>query len=144
MAQLHFHSPSEHTADRKRFPLEINFVNQNDRKRIVVVGVFVELGKKNDNLATLFSNLPASKEASTDAKAPVSIDLAAVLPKSHEAYVYSGSLTTPPCSEGVQWIVLSHPIQMSQDQINSFSTIFPDNHRPLQKLNGREIDDESE
>ena len=144
LAQLHFHSPSEHTADRKRFPLEIHFVNQSDRRRVVVVGVFVELGKKNDSLAALFNNLPASREASSSTKPPVPVDLAAVLPKNHEAYVYSGSLTTPPCSEGVRWIVLSHPIQMSRDQINSFSTIFPDNHRPLQKLNGREIDDESE
>lgn len=144
LAQFHFHSPSEHTADRKRFPLEIHFVNQNDHKRVVVVGVFVELGKKNDNLASLFSSLPAARDASPNLKPPVPVDLAAALPKNHEAYVYSGSLTTPPCSEGVRWIVLSHPIQMSQDQINAFSMIFPDNHRPLQKLNGREIDDESE
>lgn len=143
LAQFHFHSPSEHTTDGKRFPLEIHFVNQNDRKRIVVVGVFVELGKKNDHVAGLFSHLPATTEGSADAKPRVPVDLATVLPKNHEAYVYSGSLTTPPCSEGVHWIVLTHPIQMSQDQIKSFSTIFPDNHRPLQKLNGREIDDES-
>ncbi|MHA6204694.1 carbonic anhydrase [Dyella soli] len=145
LAQFHFHTPSEHTTDGKRFPLEIHFVNQNDRKKIVVVGVLVELGKKNDSLAALFSHLPASGEkAATESKPSVSVDLASVLPRNHEAYVYSGSLTTPPCSEGVRWIVLSHPIQMSQDQIHSFSKIFPDNHRPLQKANGREVDDETE
>jgi carbonic anhydrase len=143
--QFHFHAPSEHTTNGTRFPLEIHFVNEDRNKRVVVVGVMVKLGKENESLAPVLKSLPASEDkASTNARPPVTVDLASVLPHDHKAYVYTGSLTTPPCTEGVHWIVLNQPIQMSQDQIASFSRIFPDNHRPLQNANGREIDDESD
>ncbi|RAO75882.1 carbonic anhydrase [Dyella jiangningensis] len=145
LAQFHFHSPSEHIVDKTRFPLEIHFVNQDGAKHILVVGVMVKLGDENPSLAPVFHSLPpAMGNASSTAGKPIPVDLAAVLPKNHEAYVYSGSLTTPPCTEGVRWIVLAHPIQMSKAQVASFSKMFPDNHRPLQKINGREVDDESE
>ncbi|WP_130617451.1 carbonic anhydrase [Dyella amyloliquefaciens] len=145
LAQFHFHSPSEHTTDQKRFPLEIHFVNQDGAKHILVVGVMVKLGDENPTLAPVFRSLPpASSRASVTAAAPIPVDLASVLPKNHEAYVYNGSLTTPPCTEGVRWVVLSHPIEMSKDQVASFSRMFPDNHRPLQKVNGREIDDDTD
>lgn len=143
LAQFHFHAPSEHTTDKTRFPLEIHFVNQDGAKHILVVGVMVKLGEENPSLAPVFHSLPpAAGHASASAGPPVSVDLASVLPKNREAYVYSGSLTTPPCTEGVRWIVLAHPIQMSKAQVASFSTLFPDNHRPLQNVNGREIDDD--
>ncbi len=145
LAQFHFHSPSEHTTDGTRFPLEVHFVNEDGRKRVVVIGVMVKLGKQNESLAPVLKSLPASeREVSADAHPPISVDLGSVLPHDHRAYVYTGSLTTPPCTEGVHWIVLKEPIQMSSDQIASFTRIFPDNHRPLQKPNGREIDNESD
>ncbi|WP_266180404.1 carbonic anhydrase [Dyella humicola] len=145
LAQFHFHSPSEHTTDGTRFPLEIHFVNEDGRKRVVVVGVMVKLGKQNESLASVLRALPASeKETSKDTRPPVTVDLGSVLPHDHGAYVYAGSLTTPPCTEGVHWVVLKEPIQMSSDQIASFTRLFPDNHRPLQKANGREIDNESD
>lgn len=145
LAQFHFHAPSEHTMDGAHFPLEIHFVNEDGRKRIAVVGVMVKLGEPNPSLASVLKNLPASEsEGKASATAPVNVDLASVLPHDHRAYVYTGSLTTPPCTEGVQWIVMTQPIQMSKDQIAAFTRIFPDNHRPLQKVNGREVDNESE
>jgi carbonic anhydrase len=145
LAQFHFHSPSEHTTDGTRFPLEIHFVNQDGRKRVVVVGVMVKLGKPNESLASVLKALPATaKEAPKDTRPPITVDLGSILPPVHKAFVYAGSLTTPPCTEGVHWIVLKEPIQMSNDQIASFTRIFPDNHRPLQKANGREIDNESD
>ncbi len=146
LAQFHFHSPSEHTTDQKRFPLEIHFVNQDRAKHILVVGVMVKLGDENPGLAPVFHSLPppAGHASASAAGTPIPVDLASVLPRNHEAYVYNGSLTTPPCTEGVRWVVLSHPIEMSKDQVASFSKMFPDNHRPLQKVNGREIDDETD
>ena len=143
LAQFHFHSPSEHTTDKTRFPLEIHFVNQDGAKHILVVGVMVKLGDENPALAPVFQSLPPPKgNASATAGKPIALDLSSVLPRNREAYVYSGSLTTPPCTEGVRWIVLAHPIQMSKGQVASFSKMFPDNHRPLQKVHGREVDDD--
>lgn len=145
LSQFHFHAPSEHVTDGTRFPLEIHFVNEDGRKRVAVVGVMVQLGKPNESLAPVLKSLPATEtEKSTNASPPVTVDLASVLPHNHKAYVYTGSLTTPPCTEGVHWIVLTEPIQMSSDQIATFTRLFPDNHRPLQKANGREIDNESD
>lgn len=143
--QFHFHAPSEHTEDGSHFPLEIHFVNENQNKRVVVLGLMVKLGKENESLAPMLRSLPAAgNDATAKARPPVTVDLASVLPPDHKAFVYTGSLTTPPCTEGVHWIVLSQPIEMSQDQIASFTRLFPDNHRPLQKANGREVDNESD
>lgn len=143
LEQFHFHSPSEHMTDGNRFPLEIHFVNDDAHKRVLVVGVMVKLGAENESLAPVFRSLPPkSEKVPASAGAPIPVDLASVLPKNHEAYVYRGSLTTPPCTEGVQWVVLAQPIQMSKEQIASFTKMFPDNHRPLQKINGREVDDD--
>lgn len=145
LAQFHFHAPSEHVTDGTRFPLEIHFVNEDGHKRVAVIGVLVKLGEKNQSLAPVLNSLPATETShARNTTPPVTVDLASVLPRDHKAFVYTGSLTTPPCTEGVHWIVLSQPIQMSKDQIDSFTHIFPDNHRPLQKVNGREIDNESE
>lgn len=145
LAQFHFHSPSEHVIDQKRFPLEIHFVNQDGAKHVLVVGVMVKLGDENPSLAPVFHSLPQPAEhGAASAGTPIPVDLASVLPKNHEAYVYRGSLTTPPCTEGVRWVVLSHPIEMSKDQVASFSKMFPGNDRPLQKINGREIDDDKD
>jgi len=145
LAQFHFHTPSEHAVDGKHYPLEMHFVNKDAGGHIAVVGVFVKTGAENKLLAPVFSALPSTETpAGTHAGKPVQVDIAAVLPKNHKAYVYSGSLTTPPCTEGVHWIVLEQPIEMSSAQIEAFKTIFHDNHRPLQKTGGREVDRESD
>jgi carbonic anhydrase len=145
LAQFHFHTPSEHTVNGKHFPLEIHFVNKDAAGHIAVLGVFVKAGAENKLLAPVFSSLPAkATPAGTHAGQPVQVDIAAVLPKDHQAYVYSGSLTTPPCSEGVSWIVLAQPIEMSNGQIDAFKKIFHDNHRPVQNVGGREVDRESD
>jgi carbonic anhydrase len=141
LAQFHFHTPSEHAVDGKHFPLEIHFVNKDAAGHIAVVGVFVQPGAENKVLAPLFSTLPS---AATPAAKPLQVDVAAVLPKDHKAFVYTGSLTTPPCTEGVQWIVLAQPIEMSSGQIEAFKKIFHDNHRPLQTAGGRDVERESD
>ena len=120
-------------------------MNKDAGGHIAVVGVLVQAGAENMLLAPVFSTLPApATPAGTHAGKPLQVDIAAVLPKDHKAYVYSGSLTTPPCTEGVRWIVLTQPIEMSNAQIQAFKKIFHDNHRPLQKSNGREVDRESD
>lgn len=140
LAQFHFHTPSEHTIDGKRYPLEIHFVNKDAEGHITVVGVLVREGAQNKDLAAAFSALPANEApAGEHAGKPTQVDLADLLPSDHKAFVYNGSLTTPPCTEGVHWIVMAQPIEMSQAQIAAFAKIFHDNHRPLQKVNGREI-----
>lgn len=145
LAQFHFHTPSEHALNGKHYPLEMHFVNKDAGGHIAVVGVFVQTGAENTLLAPVFNALPSTETpAGTHAGKPVQVDIAAVLPKNLKAYVYTGSLTTPPCTEGVHWIVLEQPIEMSSTQIEAFKKIFHDNHRPLQKISGREVDHESD
>ncbi|WP_431273878.1 carbonic anhydrase [Variovorax ureilyticus] len=139
LAQFHFHTPSEHHFDGKSFPMEMHLVSKDSGGRITVVGVFIKAGKQNEVLAPLFANLPGSEGASHD----VEVDLAALMPPSHKAFVYSGSLTTPPCSESVNWVVLEQPIEMSSKQIRAFQKLFRDNHRPVQSINGRKVVEES-
>lgn len=139
LAQFHFHAPSEHTITGASFPMEMHLVNIDEKNNISVVGIFIKEGSENKSLAGIFSNLP------TDAKAePVKaqVDLSSILPQDQKAIVYSGSLTTPPCSEQVNWIVMEHPIEMSKAQISAFQKLFPHNNRPVQNLNDRKVTEE--
>lgn len=132
--QFHFHAPSEHRLDAKAFPMELHLVNRNAEGGIVVVGVLIKAGKKNEALAPIFVQPPKAGAAGRDRK----LDLAALMPADHRVLLYTGSLTTPPCTEQVQWVVLEQPIEMSRAQISAFRRLFSDNHRPVQPLNGRE------
>lgn len=134
LAQFHFHTPSEHHLDGRAFPMEMHLVNKSAGGAIAVVGVLIKAGRKNEALAPVFARPPKAGADGHD----LEIDLAALLLANRKAVLYAGSLTTPPCSEQVQWMVLEQPIEMSQAQIAAFRRLFPDNHRPLQHLNGRE------
>ncbi|HWW05198.1 carbonic anhydrase family protein [Collimonas sp.] len=137
--QFHFHTPSEHTIDGKSYSMELHLVNKSNDGKITVVGIFIKEGKENQALESAFADLPA-RQTWTGRQAKV--DITALIPNDKKALAYSGSLTTPPCSEMVNWIVLEQPIEMSKQQIAAFKAIFHDNHRPLQKLNHRDIDEE--
>ncbi|AMO95764.1 eukaryotic-type carbonic anhydrase family protein [Collimonas fungivorans] len=137
--QFHFHTPSEHTLDGKSYPMELHLVNKGSNGKITVVGIFIKEGKENPALQPVFADLPATQ---TSSGRHAQVDIAALLPSDKKALVYSGSLTTPPCSELVNWIVLEQPVEMSRQQISAFKAIFRDNHRPLQKLNHREVGEE--
>jgi carbonic anhydrase len=139
LAQFHFHTPSEHRLDGKSFPMEMHLVSKDADGKLTVVGVFIKAGAKNEALAKLWSKLP-TPNASLQA---TEVDLATLLPAKRSALVYAGSLTTPPCSEDVNWIVLEQPIQMSQQQINAFRKHFTDNHRPIQRSHERKVMEES-
>ena len=134
LLQFHFHSPSEHTVDGKSFPMEAHFVHQG-AGGLAVLGVFITPGAENKLLAPVFDVMPTTtgKEARTRS----AIDPAAFLPSERSYYRYAGSLTTPPCTESVNWMVFRQPVEASQVQISKFSAFFPNNRRPVQSLHRR-------
>lgn len=138
LKQLHFHTPSEHSVDGKNYPMEIHFVHMSDSGQFAVVGVFVEEGKENENLAKIVLNLPEKKGDTKDMKDD-NLALQFHLPKTNDAYHYLGSLTTPPCSENVEWLVFKQPVQASKEQISAITNKIGPNNRPAQKLNKRKV-----
>lgn len=138
LAHFHFHTPSEHQFNGQNYDLEIHFVHKDESGNLAVLGVMIQEGKKNQALATIWDSLP-NKKNENDGAEKFQIHLPALLPQNQLSFHYDGSLTTPPCTEEVKWIVFEQPIEMSKDQIKAFQQIFKDNHRPVQPLNEREI-----
>jgi carbonic anhydrase len=138
LAQYHFHSPSEHTVDGKHLPMEMHMVHKSADNKLAVVGVFIAEGAHNKAFDPVWGNLPAQKGVETHF-ASVKVDVDALLPTTRTSYRYDGSLTTPPCSEGVSWIIMTTPIQLSGEQVRTFRRLINDNNRPVQPLNGRTI-----
>lgn len=136
LIQIHFHTPSEHAISGKRYPLTGHFVHASDDGRLGVLGVMFEEGAANGILAQILAATPAKK---SDARtvAGQTIDPNKMLPADRAVYRYMGSLTTPPCSEGVNWHVLKHPITASADQIAAFGKLMGNNARPVRALNNR-------
>jgi carbonic anhydrase len=138
LVQFHFHTPSEHTIDGASYPLELHLVHKDGSGNLAVVGVMLEKGEKNPVLSQVWGkSLPKSEGKEVALKSP--IDLNALLPSDRAAYRYLGSLTTPPCSEGVKWIVMKSSVTMTTKQIAAFKKLFPMNARPLQPINARSI-----
>ncbi len=137
LVQFHFHHRSEHTVDGADFPLELHLVHADNDGALAVVGVFLEEGAANEALAPVWRHLPA--KAGPTALVAGTVDAAALLPERRTTWRYAGSLTTPPCSEGVSWLVLTEPVTASREQIEAFSAVFPVNNRPVQPLNGRRL-----
>lgn len=138
LLQFHFHAPSEHTVDGNVYPMEVHLVHKSQDGKLAVIGVFIKEGKRNDFIETLWANIPL--EEGKKILRGVSIN-ASVLPLADKPYYhYSGSLTTPPCSEGVNWNILQTPIEVSQEQIKRFTSIYNGNARPVQPLNRRIIE----
>lgn len=138
LRQLHFHSPSEHTRQGKESPIEMHLVHSSAGGNLTVVAVMIEPGADNPGLAGFWDHLPTTAGARSEPQG-VEVDAAALLPDSLESSRYSGSLTTPPCNEGVRWIVLDEPITLSQEKIDRFRTLFDGNRRPLQPLGERQV-----
>lgn len=137
LAQFHLHAPSEHTMAGKRFPMELHLVHKSADGELAVVGVFFVEGSENQALAPLFAAMPT--EANDTARTPRPIELAALLPLTRVDVRYYGSLTTPPCSEGVRWNVLSDPVEASAEQLKAFQALYKGNNRPLQPVNNRTV-----
>ncbi len=135
LAQFHFHHPSEHAIEGERHPLEVHFVHVSATGRLAVIGVMLDEGPENAALAPLWRAFTAAHDH--DVAGVVTLD--ALLPEDHSAWRYDGSLTTPPCSEGVSWVVMRTPLQASAEQIEAFAALYRDNARPLQERNGRAL-----
>ena len=141
LVQFHFHSPSENMLHKESFPLEIHFVHQSDDGELAVIGVFVEDGQAGPNpvLQEIVDHLPNDQGQEHTIQGE-RINPAHLLPTKRDYYSFNGSLTTPPCSQNVQWIVMAHPITASSAQIVRLRREMGGaNARPVQPLNGRVI-----
>ena len=136
LKQFHFHHPSEHLVEGKRFAMEVHFVHAGT-DGMAVVGVLVVAGKPNAMFKKIVSTMP--REEGSPVPADPAIDPGGLLPTRRAYYHYEGSLTTPPCSETVDWIVLTHPIEVDEVDIARFSKLYPMNARPVQKRERRFI-----
>jgi carbonic anhydrase len=137
LVQFHFHRPSEERIDGRRFEMVAHLVHKNTEGKHAVVALLIETGTQNSIIQTVWNNLPLEKNQAITASTP--IDLSQLLPQKREYYTYMGSLTTPPCSEDVLWIVMKEPIYISENQIGIFSRFYPMNARPTQSQNKRVI-----
>lgn len=138
LKQFHFHTPSEHTVDGKHMPMEMHMVHASEDGKLAVVSVLIEEGKANANFAKIIEHLPAAP-GDTVSISDHKLVLDAHMPAKEKAYHYVGSLTTPPCSEGVEWLVLTDRISMSPEQIKAFAKRLNNNNRPPQPLNDRAV-----
>lgn len=136
LKQVHFHTPSENTIDGKSFPMEAHFVHASG-SNLAVIAVMFELGEENSTLNKLLRNLPEEKGDSNELKSQITSY--EMLPNDKSYYRFNGSLTTPPCSEGVKWFVLKTPVSISKSQLKDFEAVMPKNNRPIQDLNARTI-----
>ncbi len=138
LVQFHFHRPSEEKINGQRFDMVAHLVHKADDGALAVVAVLMERGSENPFIQTLWNNMPLEKNQAVSPPTTV-IDPANLLPASRNYYTYMGSLTTPPCSEGVLWLVMKQPVQISQEQINIFGRLYRNNARPVQPTQGRMI-----
>lgn len=136
LIQIHFHTPSEHAIAGKRYPLTGHFVHATEGGKLGVLGVMFEEGAANAELAKILAAAPAGK-SEPKAVAGQMINPNDMLPADRAVYRYMGSLTTPPCSEGVNWHVLKQPISASAEQIAAFEKLMGDSARPVRALNNR-------
>ncbi|MFH3480839.1 carbonic anhydrase [Xanthobacter variabilis] len=134
LRQFHFHTPSEHALDGKRTAMEAHFVHAAEDGGLLVVGVFMVPGGKSDAFSAVMAAAPKKQGF---APLPSPMDPTAFLPDARGLYRYEGSLTTPPCSEVVDWNVYAAPISVAEGDIEAFRAIFPMNSRPLQAINRR-------
>ena len=153
LLQFHFHAPSEHTVAGKPFDMEMHLVHKSEEGNLAVVGLLIEKGRHNPSYDPVWDHLPAvpGETQRVAVSENLRVDPRMMLSPNGQwrtdeavqpfppAYRYEGSLTTPPCSESVQWIVLTTPIEMSAAQIAAFKAIIHDNNRPIQPLNGRKL-----
>ena len=137
LVQFHFHRPSEERIDGRQFDMVAHLVHKDLDGKLAVVAVLLERGSVQPLVQTIWNNLPLEKHDEVAARG--AIDLNALLPAERSYYTYMGSLTTPPCSEGVLWMVMRQPIAVSQGQIDIFSRLYPMNARPIQSAAGRLI-----
>ncbi|WP_394239708.1 carbonic anhydrase [Vibrio astriarenae] len=134
LKQFHFHTPSENLLKSRQFPLEAHFVHANSQGNLAVVAVMFEQGNDSHELERLVEKVPMKVET---VKLEQAFDVQGLLPSLDEYYRFNGSLTTPPCSEGVRWIVLKETKRLSEQQVITLNTAMGNNNRPVQPQNAR-------
>lgn len=140
LKQLDFHAPSEHTLNGKNYPLELQLVHKNQHGDIAIVAVMFDVDEPNQAIQNLWESFPAMEDSSMPIFSPVNINQ--LLPDNKTYWRYRGSLTTPPCTEGVTWAVLKTPVTLSADQLDKFHYIVGSaNNRPPHPLNERKIEE---
>ena len=138
LKQFHFHSPSEHKVNGQSFAMEMHFVHATENGDFVVVGVLIAEGAEHPVLKLLWSFMP--ENTGDTSQEAIGIEDTDLLPPTRDYFVYGGSLTTPPCSEGVKWVVLKTPIEASSEQIAIFKDrVGAVTNRPIQPNNARLI-----
>lgn len=137
LKHIQFRRPSEERINGRQFEMSVHLVHQDPDGRHAVVGVVLERGVAQPVVQQVWNNLPLEKHEPLAAQEPM--DPAALLPEDRRYFTYMGSLTTPPCSEGVLWMVMQQPVQASVEQIHIFSRLYPNNARPIQQAAGRLI-----
>lgn len=138
LVQFHFHTPSEHRIQGEETPMELHLVHQGPDGGLAVVGVMIRRGAELQAAAPMWEQLPATPGEEKQL-ASATVNAEDLLPKDRGYYRYPGSLTTPPCTEGVKWFVLNEPIFMSDAQIRAVSSIISTTNRPVQPLGSREL-----
>ncbi|GAB4337222.1 MAG: carbonic anhydrase family protein [Desulfobulbaceae bacterium] len=139
LLQVHWHTPSENHINGRSFPMEAHLVHADKDGNLAVIGVMYNTGAENSGIKTVWDKIPAKVgEAVKNPNAMV--DPMALLPADRDYYRFNGSLTTPPCSEGVRWMVMKQPVEASAAQIEQFhSTFHGDTNRPVQPVNARPV-----
>jgi len=136
LLQFHYHALSEHTIDNQHFPIEAHFVHKHSDTDFAVIAVMLTEGEESKFFKRYLDQFPVEKwEYKTDEM----FDLLSLFPENRSYYHYSGSLTTPPCTEFVSWYVMKNPVEASREQIEKFSEILHNNYRPVMPLNGRKV-----
>ena len=138
LLQFHFHVPSEHSVKGKPLDMEMHLVHKNEKNDLAVVGVFYTVAGTNRSLNPIWENLP-KKVNEPFKNETIIVNANDFLPENKNYFFYSGSLTTPPCSEGVLWHVLNQPLPVTQEQVDRFKELMGNNARPAQPLNQRGI-----
>jgi len=138
LKQFHFHRPSEEKVNGKGFEMSLHLVHADDQGKLAVVAILLEKGQDNALIHELWNNLPKEKEKEEILNS-VRIDVAGLLPSDRGYYTFTGSLTTPPCSEDVTWYVLKHPVTLTAGEIEQFSKLYRDDARPTQPLYDRVV-----
>ncbi len=137
LVQFHFHRPSEERVNGRSYDMVIHMVHKDLDGRLAVVAVLLEQGAAHPIIQQVWNSLPLEKNQEMAAPSPA--DLTALLPTDRRYFTYMGSLTTPPCTEGVLWLVMKQPVQLSVEQLGIFARMYPMNARPVQPLAGRMI-----
>lgn len=142
LTQFHFHRPSEEYVHGKPYDMEVHLMHQSSDGKIAGVVVFLKAGRANATIQRLWDEMARTEGQNMNKEqeiAGVEVNPAGLLPRDAGYYMYMGSLTAPPCTEGVAWFVLKTPVEVSTGQINAFAKLYPHDVRPIQPLNGRVV-----